>query len=121
MRSSIGIRLNKFLSNAGVCARRKADLLIQAGHITVNGKCVTTLGYRVDCRDVVRYRNQVVQVENLVYILLNKPKDCITTTEDPQQRRTVYHFLKARNCIGGSIVPSTLPRVYPVGRLDHCV
>lgn len=84
------IRLNKLISNAGVCVRRVADTLIQTGQITVNGKLITTLGYKVTPQDVVKYRGQVLQARKPVYILLNKPKDYITTNQDPQGRKTVW-------------------------------
>jgi 23S rRNA pseudouridine2605 synthase len=103
------IRLNKFISHAGVCARRAADALIQAGHITVNGKKVNTLGYKVTPQDVVKYRDQVLKADKHVYILLNKPKDYITTTKDPKERKTVLQLVKN----------ACRERVYPVGRLDR--
>src|SRR4051794_3745423 len=89
------IRLNKFISHAGVCARREADKLIEAGKITVNGKTVTTLGYQVEPRDVIKYNNKLLKTDNkLVYLLLNKPKDFITTAKDPQARKTVLDLTK---------------------------
>ncbi|MHA7877597.1 MAG: pseudouridine synthase [Bacteroidota bacterium] len=103
------IRLNKFISNAGVCARRAADVLIKEGHITVNGQKVNTLGYKVTTQDVVMYRNQVLKPNRYVYILLNKPKDYITTARDPQGRKTVLQLIKH----------ACQERVYPVGRLDR--
>jgi 23S rRNA pseudouridine2605 synthase len=103
------IRLNKFISHAGVCARRAADTLIQAGHITVNGKKVNTLGYKVTPQDVVKYRDQVLKKDKHIYILLNKPKDYITTTQDPKARKTVLQLVKN----------ACHERVYPVGRLDR--
>jgi 23S rRNA pseudouridine2605 synthase len=106
---SKSIRLNKFISNAGVCARRAADMLIQAGHITVNGQRVNTLGYKVTSQDVVKYRNEVLSTNKCIYILLNKPKDYITTTKDPKGRKTVLNLVK-------NACPE---RVYPVGRLDR--
>lgn len=106
---SQGIRLNKFISHAGVCARRAADTLIQAGHITVNGQKVNTLGYKVTPQDVVRYRDQVLTADKHIYILLNKPKDYITTTKDPKERKTVLQLIKH----------ACEERVYPVGRLDR--
>jgi 23S rRNA pseudouridine2605 synthase len=106
---SQSIRLNKFISHAGVCARRAADALIQAGHITVNGKKVNTLGYKVTPQDVVKYRDQVLKADKHVYILLNKPKDYITTTKDPKERKTVLQLVKN----------ACRERVYPVGRLDR--
>ena len=104
------IRLNKFLSHAGICARRTADVLIQQGQVTVNNRQVTELGYRVGGTDVVRYCGQVVQAdEPAVYILLNKPKDCITALHDPQGRRTVIDVVRRASPY----------RIYPVGRLDR--
>lgn len=103
------IRLNKLISNAGICARREADNLIQAGYITVNGQIITTLGYQVQLTDVVRYRNQILTTDRPVYILLNKPKDYITTVRDPQGRKTVLDLVKQAYQL----------RVYPVGRLDR--
>lgn len=106
---SQSIRLNKFISHAGVCARRAADILIQAGHITVNDQKVNTLGYQVTPEDVVKYRNQVLKADKCTYILLNKPKDYITTAKDPQERKTVLQLIKN----------ACQERVYPVGRLDR--
>lgn len=102
-------RLNKFISHAGVCSRREADALIQTGHITVNGQKVTTLGHQVTPHDVVQYRGKLLSAEPLRYVLLNKPKDCITTAKDPQDRRTVMHLTH-------NACPE---RLYPVGRLDR--
>lgn len=102
-------RLNKYIANAGICSRRDADQLIAAGHITVNGEKVTTLGYQVKGGDVVKYRNKVLKTEKLVYVLLNKPKDFITTTDDPQGRRTVMDLVKS----------ACKEKIYPVGRLDR--
>ncbi|MEM7055458.1 MAG: pseudouridine synthase [Bacteroidota bacterium] len=102
-------RLNKLISNAGVCARREADNLIQAGHITVNGRKITTLGYQVRPSDIVKYRNQVLKTEKPAYILLNKPKDCISTAHDPRGRRTVLDLVQN----------ACQARVYSVGRLDR--
>jgi 23S rRNA pseudouridine2605 synthase len=103
------IRLNKFISNAGVCSRREADTLIQAGHITVNNQKVVTLGYQVQPGDIVKYRHQILKADKFVYILLNKPKDCITTAKDPEGRMTVLDLVKK----------ACSERVYPVGRLDR--
>lgn len=103
------VRLNKYISNAGICSRRDADGLIEKGEITVNGKVVTELGSRVKPNDVVKYKNKVLRKENHLYVLLNKPKDFITTMEDPDNRRTVMDLVKnAGN-----------ERIYPVGRLDR--
>lgn len=103
------IRLNKYLANAGVCSRREADEHIQAGLITVNGEVVTELGTKVQRTDTVMYQGKPVTLEKKVYILLNKPKDCVTTSDDPQQRKTVMDIV-------GNVCPE---RIYPVGRLDR--
>jgi 23S rRNA pseudouridine2605 synthase len=103
------IRLNKFIANSGVCSRREADELIKMGIISVNGKTITELGYKVNPGDEVRHESQVLRAERPVYILMNKPKGFLTTTNDPQERNTVMHLL------GNSIKE----RVYPVGRLDR--
>ncbi|HEU4717759.1 MAG TPA: pseudouridine synthase [Bacteroidia bacterium] len=103
------IRLNRFIANTGLCSRREADELIEAGVIKVNGKIVTTLGTKIGPADTVHYGDQLLKKEMLVYILLNKPKDYITTTEDPQERKTVMHLVEG----------ATPERVYPVGRLDR--
>ena len=103
------IRLNKFIANSGVCSRREADELITMGVISVNGKTITELGYKVNPGDEVRHESKVLRAEKPVYILLNKPKGFLTTTSDPQERNTVMHL------IGNKIKE----RVYPVGRLDR--
>jgi len=103
------IRLNKFISNAGVCSRREADGLIEAGVISVNGKIITTLGYKVQPGDEVRYNDVRLKSEKPMYVLLNKPKDFITTVDDPQNRSTVMSLV--RN--------ACKERIYPVGRLDR--
>ena len=103
------IRLNKFLANAGVCSRREADDFIQAGVVTVNGEVVTELGTKVLRTDVVRFHDDPVTLEKKVYVLLNKPKDYVTTSDDPQQRKTVMDLVK-------NACPE---RIYPVGRLDR--
>ena len=103
------IRLNKFISNAGVCARRAADLLIKEGLITVNGEKVTTLGQKISPQDVVKYRDKVLSTDTLVYLLVNKPKDYVTTNKDPQGRKTVLQLVEG----------ACEERVYPVGRLDR--
>ena len=102
-------RLNKFISNAGICSRREADEMIKAGVITVNGEVVSEMGYKVQPGDVVKYNNETLRGERLVYILLNKPKDFITTTDDPEERKTVMSL----------IANAGKERVYPVGRLDR--
>lgn len=103
------IRLNKFLANAGVCSRREADEFIQAGVVSVNGEVVTELGTKIKRSDVVKFHDQTVNLERKVYVLLNKPKDCVTTTDDPQERKTVMDLVKG----------ACLERIYPVGRLDR--
>ena len=103
------IRLNKYLANAGVCSRREADEYIQAGVVTVNGNVVTELGTKVLRTDEVKFHEQPVSLEKKVYVLLNKPKDYVTTSDDPQQRKTVMDLVK--NCCK--------ERIYPVGRLDR--
>jgi len=103
------IRLNKFLANAGVCSRREADDFIQAGVVTVNGEVVTELGTKVMRTDMVRFHDDPVTLEKKVYVLLNKPKDYVTTSDDPQQRKTVMDLVK-------NACPE---RIYPVGRLDR--
>lgn len=103
------IRLNRYISNAGVASRRDADELIASGQITVNGKEVTEMGYKVKPSDVVKYGKKILNREKLMYVLLNKPKDFITTTEDPDERRTVMDLVKN----------ACSERIYPVGRLDR--
>jgi len=103
------LRLNKFLANAGVCSRREADEFIQAGVVTVNGEVVTELGTKILRTDEVRFHDQPVNLEKKVYVLLNKPKDYVTTSDDPQQRKTVMDLVK-------NACPE---RIYPVGRLDR--
>lgn len=103
------IRLNKFLANAGICSRREADDFIQAGVITVNGVVADSLGTKVLPTDEVRFHDQPVRREHKVYILLNKPKNTVTTTDDPQERHTVIDIV--RNACA--------ERIYPVGRLDR--
>ena len=103
------LRLNKFLANAGVCSRREADALITAGEVTVNGVVVTELGSRVTRLDEVVYKGVRVSTQSKVYILLNKPKNCVTTSDDPECRRTVMDLVKG----------ACEERIYPVGRLDR--
>ena len=103
------IRLNKFLANAGVCSRREADEFIQAGVVTVNGQVVTELGTKIMRTDEVHFHDQLVGLEKKVYVLLNKPKDYVTTSDDPQQRKTVMDLVK----------DACSERIYPVGRLDR--
>ena len=103
------VRLNKYLANAGICSRREADNYIEAGLITVNGVVVTELGTKITPGDDVRFNSERVNPERKVYVLLNKPKDCVTTVDDPQERKTVLDCLRG---IGKE-------RIYPVGRLDR--
>ena len=103
------LRLNKFLANAGICSRREADEFIQAGVVTVNGEVVTELGTKIKRTDEIKFHDQPVTLEKKVYVLLNKPKDCVTTSDDPQQRKTVMDLVK-------NVCPE---RIYPVGRLDR--
>lgn len=104
-----GIRLNKFIANSGICSRREADEYIQHGVITVNGQVVTELGTKVFLSDEVRLDGQLLKGEEKVYILMNKPKNCVTTTEDDHDRKTVLDLVSGK-------CPQ---RVYPVGRLDR--
>ena len=103
------IRLNRFIANSGICSRRDADELIVAGQITVNGEVITEMGHQVKPTDAIKYGNKLLSREKMVYILLNKPKDYITTTEDPQERKTVMNLIEG----------ACKERVYPVGRLDR--
>jgi len=102
-------RLNKYLAHAGIASRREADELIQQGWVTVNGQVVREMGYKVQQKDVVKFKNNIIRPEKKVYILLNKPKDCITTTDDERKRKTVMDLIQ----------DATNLRVYPVGRLDR--
>ena len=103
------IRLNKFLANAGICSRREADEFIEAGVVSVNGVVVTELGTKIKRTDEVKFHDQTINIERKVYVLLNKPKDCVTTSDDPQERKTVMDFVK----------DACKERIYPVGRLDR--
>ncbi len=103
------VRLNKFLANAGVCSRREADQYITAGVVSVNGQVVTELGTKVKRTDEIKFHDQSVNLEKKVYVLLNKPKDYVTTSDDPQQRKTVMDLVQ-------NVCPE---RIYPVGRLDR--
>lgn len=107
--NSVEIRLNKYIANTGLCSRREADEYILAGHIMVNGQKTTELGTKISAKDVVTFKGKKLASEKKVYILLNKPKDIITTTKDPQGRKTVFSIIKSR--------PEE--RFYPVGRLDR--
>lgn len=103
------IRLNKYMSNAGICSRREADEFIQKGLVKVNGEVVTELGTKITRNDVVEYDEKVVTPESKCYILLNKPKDCVTTSDDPNGRLTVMDLVRG----------ACNERIYPVGRLDR--
>jgi 23S rRNA pseudouridine2605 synthase len=103
------IRLNKYMASTGICSRREADEYIRAGLITVNGKLITELGVRVSPGDVIKYNGETLREERKVYILINKPKDYITTMEDPHAKKTVLDLIKG----------ACKERVYPVGRLDR--
>jgi len=103
------IRLNKYIAGSGVCSRREADRLIESGAVSVNGKIVTQLGTKISPSDNVQFGGETLRKEKLVYILLNKPKDYITTTDDPENRKTVMALI-ANAC---------KERIYPVGRLDR--
>ena len=102
-------RLNKYIANAGVCSRRKADELIESGAVMVNDELIKELGYKVKDTDKITFQGKVLKRQKLTYILLNKPKDYITTLDDPMERRTVMELIKS----------TTNERVYPVGRLDR--
>lgn len=104
-----GVRLNKYIANAGICSRREADELISAGFVEINNKVITELGTRVMPKDKVKYKGKEIKPEKNVYILMNKPKDFITTMDDPRGRKTVMDLV--RNACS--------ERVYPVGRLDR--
>jgi 23S rRNA pseudouridine2605 synthase len=108
-KNSSEIRLNRFIANAGICSRREADDIIKAGEITVNGEVVTEMGHQVQPGDVVKMGNKKLSREKMVYVLINKPKDFITTTEDPDDRKTVMDLVKN----------ACEERIYPVGRLDR--
>lgn len=103
------IRLNKYMANAGVCSRREADEFIQQGLVKVNGVVMSELGTKITRNDVVMFQDKVVTLEHKIYVLLNKPKDCVTTSDDPQGRLTVMDIV--RN--------ACTERIYPVGRLDR--
>ena len=103
------IRLNKYISNSGICSRREADKYITAGLISVNDIIISKLGSKVNENDIVRFNGQKVNIEKKIYVLLNKPKNYITTTKDPKNRKTVMELIKN----------SSKTRLYPVGRLDR--
>jgi 23S rRNA pseudouridine2605 synthase len=102
-------RLNKYIANSGICSRREADKLIEAGDVKVNGKVVTQMGYQVQPKDKVQYKGKFIKPEKNIYVLLNKPKGFITTTKDPEGRKTVMDLVKK----------ACEERIYPVGRLDR--
>ncbi len=102
-------RLNKFIAHAGICSRREADNLIKQGLISVNGEIITEMGYKLKPEDTVKYAGQTLRGEALKYVLLNKPKDHITTSKDPQNRKTVMNL----------VAKAGKERIYPVGRLDR--
>lgn len=104
-----GIRLNKFIANSGICSRREADTYIEHGSVSVNGKLITQMGYKVQPNDEVRFDGTLISQEKKKYILLNKPKNYITTMSDDRGRKTVMDIV--RN--------ATKERIYPVGRLDR--
>ncbi|MBG6235388.1 23S rRNA pseudouridine2605 synthase [Pedobacter sp. CAN_A7] len=104
------IRLNRYIANSGICSRRKADELIAAGVVSVNNIVISELGHKVDpAKDNIRYNGELLKREKRIYVLLNKPKDYITTTDDPQERRTVMQLVEK----------ASRERIYPVGRLDR--
>jgi 23S rRNA pseudouridine2605 synthase len=103
------IRLNKYIASTGVCSRREADEFISAGLVTINGKLITELGVKVSPGDVVKYNGETLKEEKKVYILINKPKDYVTTVEDPHAKKTVLDLVKG----------ACKERIYPVGRLDR--
>ncbi len=103
------VRLNKYMANSGLCSRREADKLILTGSVTVNGRKVTELGTKITPGDEVKFKGRKLIPEKNVYILMNKPKDVITSTEDPQGRKTVFSIIRSK--------PDE--RIYPVGRLDR--
>jgi len=103
------VRLNKFIANAGICSRREADVLIATGIVEVNGKIITEMGFKVKPGDEVKYDGSIIQSEKKQYVLLNKPRNFITTMSDPQGRKTAFQLV-ANAC---------KERIYPVGRLDR--
>lgn len=109
IKTGSGIRLNKYIAHAGICSRREADVYIKSGNVTVNGKIVTEMGFKVQANDVVRFDDRTINPEVQRYVLLNKPKNYITTVEDDRGRRTVMDLIEK----------ATNERIYPVGRLDR--
>jgi len=106
---SLGIRLNKYIANSGICSRREADTYIEHGSVEINGKLVTEMGYKVQPGDVVRFDGTSITPEQKKYVLLNKPKNYITTMDDDRGRKTVMEL----------IANASKERIYPVGRLDR--
>ncbi len=104
-----GIRLNKYIAHAGICSRREADVYIKSGNVTVNGKTITQMGFKVQPDDIVRFDDRPINPETYRYVLLNKPKNYISTVEDDRGRKTVMEL----------IAKATKERIYPVGRLDR--
>lgn len=104
-----GVRLNKYIANSGICSRREADTYIEHGSVTVNGQLVTEMGYKVKANDEVRFDGSLISMEQKRYVLLNKPKNYITTMEDDRGRKTVMELIQN----------ATKERIYPVGRLDR--
>jgi 23S rRNA pseudouridine2605 synthase len=107
--SDTAMRLNKYIAHAGICSRREADVYIKSGNVTVDGKVITEMGYRVQPGAVVRFDNRLISPEVNRYVLLNKPKNYITTVEDDRGRKTVMEL----------IAKAAKERLYPVGRLDR--
>jgi len=107
--ASSGIRLNKYIANSGICSRREADTYIEHGSVEINGKLVTEMGYKVQQDDVVRFDGTSITPEQKKYVLLNKPKNYITTMDDDRGRKTVMEL----------IANASKERIYPVGRLDR--
>lgn len=103
------IRLNKYISNSGICSRREADMYIKTGSVSVNGVVITEMGHKVKPTDEVRFDNEVINPEPKRYVLLNKPKNFITTMDDEKGRKTVMHLVDK----------ACKERIYPVGRLDR--
>ncbi len=108
-KTDVAMRLNKYLAHAGIASRRDADELIKIGAVSVNGKVVTTMGYKVQSGDKVQFNGETIKPEKKIYVLLNKPKNFITTTEDEKGRKTVMELVEK----------SAPVRIYPVGRLDR--
>ena len=106
---SAGIRLNKYIANSGVCSRREADTYIEHGSVEVNGNLVTEMGYKVQADDIVRFDGTSITPEQKKYVLLNKPKNYITTMDDERGRKTVMEL----------VANASKERIYPVGRLDR--